>query len=157
MSGVKSKAHFSDIKLEETRFHPGRADSDQSVLTASHNLNAVAAEDMVVIDTATAVIASLTDNAEILFLDELAEIREQANQIITRADTVGSPYLVQAARGLWDITNSMILTNRRDGAPVQTYVRALKLFSPAAMPSQAETEQALSELAAVKAAYHLQT
>jgi hypothetical protein len=157
MSGMMQKVYFPKIKLQQMLLRPGGIGRDEAIGAAIENLRSESDESNAVIEGAIAAIAAIAANARsnVLSADDMAAILEQADQIVTLAGTFGYDYLDRAARGLCDITDGFIRTNRLDAAPIHVHVMALRLFSPAAAtPSRAE--EVLSELASVMAFYNIE-
>jgi hypothetical protein len=158
MAGVMKMVHFPKIKLQEMLMRPGGIGRDEAIGAAIENLRSESGESNTVIESAIAAIAKIAGGAKsnVLSPDDMKAILEQADQIVTLAGTFGYDYLDRAARGLCDITDGLIRTNRPDAAPIHVHVMALRLFSPAAAtPSKAEAEKVLSELASVMAFYNV--
>lgn len=158
MAGVMKMVHFPKIKLQEMLMRPGGIGRDEAIGAAIENLRSESGESNTVIENAIAAIAKIAGGAKnnVLSPDDMKGILEQADQIVTLAGTFGYDYLDRAARGLCDITDGLVRTNRPDAAPIHVHVMALRLFSPAAAtPSQAEAEKVLSELASVMAFYNV--
>jgi hypothetical protein len=153
------KVYFPKIRLQEMLNRSGGIGREQAVEAAIENLRGISAEGDAVIVAAIAAIEHIATGAVSgkLKPEEIRWILEETDQIVTFAGTFGYTALDRAARGLCDLADGMLNANLQDAAPILVHIRALRMFSPAAVPlGAAVADQVLAELGKILDYYHFQ-
>lgn len=158
MSRAK-KVYFPKIKLQEKLNTPGGIGRDQALEAAITNLREISGEGDGIIEAAIVAIEAIAASAQKgqLTPQQMREILEQADQVVTLAGTFGYTALDRAARALCDITDGLLSAGLSDAAPIHVHVRALRMFAPsrAQLPQEA-TAQVLAELEKIMVFYNFQ-
>jgi hypothetical protein len=158
MSRAK-KVFFPKIRLQEMLNRPGGIAREQALEMAMTNLREISGESDAIIEAAIAAIEAIANQAKAnrLAPEQMREILEQADQVVTLAGTFGYTALDRAARALCDICDGLLRAGLPDAAPIHVHVRALRMFAPSGVQLGKEAAaQVLSELEKIMVFYDFQ-
>lgn len=152
-----TKVYFPKIRLQELLGRPGGISRDDALKAAIENVRAISGEGDKVIEAAIVKIEGISAASQkgTLSREQLTDVLEQADQIVTLAGTFGYASLDRATRALCDVVDGLLQGNLDHAAPVMVHAKALRFFAPSgAARSEAETQSVLSELDKIRAYYH---
>lgn len=154
-----TKVYFPKIRLQEMLGRPGGMTREDALAAALENVRSISGEGDQLIEEAIARIESISaaHQNNSLSKEQLTEVLNQADQIVTLAGTFGYVALDRATRALCDIADGLLRNNMDHAAPVLVHAKALRFFAPSGTArSDDEARGVLSELGKIRAFYKFQ-
>jgi hypothetical protein len=145
--------HFPKTRLSELAKRAGGISRDDAVEGAMQQMESLRGESDDVIETTIAALEAIGQTARKngkCSRDQLLEILQHGDQMVTLAGTFGYGPLGIASRSLCDIADGMMRAGSDDIAPILVHVQAVRMTSPrsaALTPEQAD--KVLAELTRV--------
>ncbi len=150
---MKKMTYFPRTKLSEAVGGFGGVARDDAVEGALKQLESMRGESDAVIGTSIAALertAQAPEQKNAYSADQMQELLNCGDQIVTLAGTFGYQALDAATRGLCDVVSGLMAAGLSETASVQVHVRAIRLLAPGApaLPP-AQVAIILSELAKI--------
>jgi hypothetical protein len=149
MKPPKARKHEPDTELRKLSKQQGGKARDDAVTAANSRVEAMREGSIEAIDLTLDSIEALVAKSpkEALSAEQLAEVLELVDRIITLAGTFGFTELDQIARSLADLTNLLLAKAIGPAEPIRVHVRAARLFAPRAQGRAAtDAGKVLAEL-----------
>jgi hypothetical protein len=145
--------HFPTTRLSEMVKRAGGISREDAVEGAVQQMESLRGESDDVIEATIATLEAIGHAAlkkGQCSREQMLEILQHGDQLVTLAGTFGYGPLGNASRSLCDMTDGMMRAGSRDIAPILVHVQAIRMMAPrsATLPPEA-VEKVLAELTRV--------
>jgi hypothetical protein len=145
--------HFPKTRLSEMVQRAGGVSREDAVEGAMQQMESLRGESDDVIEATITALESVGQSAQQrrkCSREQMFEILQHGDQLVTLAGTFGYGSLGIASRSLCDMTDGMLRAGSDDVAPILVHVQAIRMMAPrsAALPPEA-VDKVLAELTRV--------
>jgi hypothetical protein len=150
--------HFPKTRLSELVKRAGGISRDEAVEGAMQQMESLRGESDDVIESTIAALEAIGRAALKMrrcSRDQMLEILQHGDQMVTLAGTFGYGTLGIASRSLCDMADGMMHAGSDDIAPILVHVQAIRMMSPrSAALAPKEADKVLAELTRVLTHFH---
>ncbi|HEV2563378.1 MAG TPA: hypothetical protein VGT78_14675 [Rhizomicrobium sp.] len=124
------RTHFPQNRLSSLINRPGGTWRDEAIAEATRQVETLRDSSMDAVDALIGKLEAAAARKEQGAIEQLKEIQQLSDQIITIAGTFGLVFLVETAKRLCDLAQAFLARGKTDAEAIAVHIRAIRLFGP---------------------------